>query len=950
MGSKGSNTKTETYTPNSNVNATGTQALTMAQTAANQPFQQQQAPVAGFADDQLSAFANMRAHQGYAEPYVNQAAGMYGNSAQPITGDQVNNYLNPYANYVLSNMRDGAGQQMKQTTGSLTQAAGGVGADRIGVAQANLAKQQQLAEGQTLAGIYGNALGAAQQDKGRMQSAAQGIGGLGFAGQNAAFQGDQMLFGAGQTQQNQQQNQLNAPYQWDLARIAHQYQMPQFLSGINSQTAPSLGGTKTQTLPEQSPWGTIAGLGMTAAGAFMGNPGMMGAGLKGTMGSQSGGMTAGGWGNTGGGWNPNVSGGYSYPAARGGRLPRAAGGRVTPLDVFRSFAGGGHAFADGGGVDWNLPQPGSFEDRFSAIGDNPRINAAMEFEQPLPEEASALPFQPQGPMPPPPALPPQITGQQEDEGMPPGAMGFAPQQPRPGAMPGPMPPAPPPPPQSETDLGLPPDPDEGSFARSPWLALMNAGLGTMAAAGKRDQHGMPTNPFAAIGEGGMKGVETLKVQDTAKTQRRRVGLEAKRLLNQAEHQRQSLGETRRYHDMTDQERRDRLRETILERRERSAENIRLREEREATRLAQQRIDAAKPIEIGTDQFGYKKFGIRDPQTGQITPIDPKTGRPVTDGAPGSSPASGPSPRPNPDQGVPAEGMLPLPQPPHQQDVNAGESEEIPSAARAVQAPHLRPEVLEELEPHQASQVRAIAEGRMPLPSGAALRAPAMQRLLYWVSQYDPTFDAVNYNSRSRTRQDFTSGRSAQNITSFNTAINHLSSFEKSIDKLENTNIPIVNTIGNWVRTNTGDTKIQAARTEFQAAKTALTEELTRAFRGTGGNVHDIKNWEKTMSDADSPAALRSSVKTAIELLRGRINEVTTQYNRGMGTTKDSMDIVSPAARATIERIEKRLEEGERPKEKKAAKKKDSQRPAQPKTKQIGDKTYNQDPNGDWHEE
>jgi hypothetical protein len=531
----GSNTKTEVYTPNSQVGKTGEQALQMGQTAAAQPFQQQVAPVAGFNADQQQAFQQYRDLQGYAQPYINQAAGLYGQSAQPITGDQVNNYLNPYANYVLGNMRDSAGQQMKQTTGSLTQAAGGVGADRIGVAQANLAKQQQLAEGQTLAGIYGNALGAAQQDQGRMQSAAQGLGGLGISGQQAQMAASQGLFGAGQTQQTQQQNELNAPYQWDLARIQHQYQMPQYLSQLTAQTAPSLGGTKTQTLPEQSPWGTIAGLGMTAAGAYMGNPQMMASGLKGATGS-GGGMGNSQW----SGWNPNVSGGWM--ANRGGRIPRAQGGRVTPLDVFRSFAGGGGAFADGGGVD-------SFEDRFSAVGDNPRISAAMEFGYPLPEEASTLPPQPQGPMAP--ALPPQIMGaQEEDEGMPPGAMGFAPQGQQPGPLPGPIPPQDqPPPPPSESALGLPPDPDEGSFSRSPWLALMQAGLGTMAAAGKRDQHGMPTNPFAAIGEGGMKGIETLKAQDTAKTQRRRVDLEAKRLLNQAEHQRATLGETRRYHDI-----------------------------------------------------------------------------------------------------------------------------------------------------------------------------------------------------------------------------------------------------------------------------------------------------------------------------------------------------------------------------------------------------------------
>lgn len=552
MGSKGSQQTTQSYTPNSNVGQSGSQALNMAQGAANLPFQQQVAPVAGFSDDQLSAFANMRAHQGYAEPYIQGGAQLLNQSAQPISAAQVGNYLNPYADYVLANMRDSAGQQMAQTTGRLTQAAGGVGADRIGVAQANLAKQQQLAEGQTLAGIYGSALGAAQQDASRQQSAAFGLGQLGTAGQAAAMQGDQTLYNAGSLQQQQQQAELNAPYQWDLARIAHNYQIPQWLSQVTAQTAPSLGGTTTNTYPAPSPWGTIAGLGMTALGAFTGNPGMMGSGLKGTMGGQqSMGMMNGNYGL--GGWNPNVSGGWIQPGAF-----RASGGRVTPMDVFKTFAGGGMAYADGGDVP-------TFDDRFSAISDNPRIAAAMENGDPLPDEASVL-------SPPPPQLPPQITN---PDSLPMGEtqMGYAgapPPRMAPAGMPGGMPPPPVPEEQPLDGEIMPPEQTTPfqEWSRGPGFALMQAGLGTLAAAGKRDSRGLPLSPWAAIGEGGMKGIQTVQKQDTAANQRRRVELEAKRLLNQAQHQRNTLAETRRYHDIIDQNRRDQLditRQTLNER-------------------------------------------------------------------------------------------------------------------------------------------------------------------------------------------------------------------------------------------------------------------------------------------------------------------------------------------------------------------------------------------------
>jgi hypothetical protein len=209
--------------------------------------------------------------------------------------------------------------------------------------------------------------------------------------------------------------------------------------------------------------------------------------------------------------------------------------------------------------------------------------------------------------------------------------------------------------------------------------------------------------------------------------------------------------------------------------------------------------------------------------------------------------------------------------------------------------------LKTLDKPVADQVRALAEGRMPMPSGFALRSPYWQKMMQIVSQYDPNFDAVNYSSRAKTRNDFTSGKSAQNITSFNTAIAHLGSFADIAEKLDNSNYPAWNSITNFAQ-GQYDPKTQANLKQFQATKTALTEELTRAFRGSGGNVHDIEEWAKSINAADSPAALKAVVQQAGELLRGRLSAVGDTYNRGMGTTKDPLELLSPKAAETLRRF------------------------------------------------
>ena len=206
--------------------------------------------------------------------------------------------------------------------------------------------------------------------------------------------------------------------------------------------------------------------------------------------------------------------------------------------------------------------------------------------------------------------------------------------------------------------------------------------------------------------------------------------------------------------------------------------------------------------------------------------------------------------------------------------------------------------LKTLQPGLSTQVKALAEGRMQFPSGFALRSPYWQQMLQAVAQYDPSFDAVNYNARYRTRVDFTSGPSARAMTSFNTAIGHLGTLLDAAEKLNNRDWPVYNTVANYLTTQRGDPRV----VEFNTAKQAVSDELTRAFRMTGGNVSDIKGWEENLSSAGSPAQLRGAVRQAVTLLASRIDAIGQQYRRGMGTTSDVLDLLTPHAKATLKKL------------------------------------------------
>jgi hypothetical protein len=334
MGS-GSNTVTtnqsQQYKPNQPIQGMGNTAGQMATTAAQAPFQMPVAPVAGFNPFQQQGFGETLGLQGMAQPYFNTAGNYLAGSAAPITGADVSQYYNPMASNVFSQMQNIFGQQMRETTGNATQQAGGVGADRIGVAQANLANQQGLAAGQTASQLYQQALQAAEQQKQMQAGAGYGFGQMGPAAQAAQQNAINQLLGVGGQQQQLSQAQMNAQYQNQLAQIAYPFQTAQYLSGITGGLAPAMGGQTTgqatTTYPQPSMMSQILG-GVTAGAGLFGAAGQ--AGMFNSP-SYGGGSIFSGDAYGGSANNPLPGLTAADYGARGGKVGFADGGNVVPF-------------------------------------------------------------------------------------------------------------------------------------------------------------------------------------------------------------------------------------------------------------------------------------------------------------------------------------------------------------------------------------------------------------------------------------------------------------------------------------------------------------------------------------------------------------------------------------------------------------------------------------------
>lgn len=266
--------QTSTYAPNQQTTDALNAALGKAQTTAQTPFNLPQAPVAGFSPDQLNAFNTVNNSQGIGNPYLQQASNYY----SPQGAQQ---FYNPAVNAVTAQLKDTFGAQASQNNANLTQAAGGVGADRIAVGQADLAHQQDLAAGQTYSNLWNSAVG-------QSQAAGQGALATGNQAFNQAFGGAQQQLGTGGLQQQLQQAQLNAPYQWQVAQSAFPYQQSNFLTNATAALASGYGGTTsgygtsagTSTPAQPSPFSQALGLGTAAAGVYGSLSGGTNAGIQ----------------------------------------------------------------------------------------------------------------------------------------------------------------------------------------------------------------------------------------------------------------------------------------------------------------------------------------------------------------------------------------------------------------------------------------------------------------------------------------------------------------------------------------------------------------------------------------------------------------------------------------------------------------------------------------------
>jgi hypothetical protein len=124
---------------------------------------------------------------------------------------------------------------------------------------------------------------------------------------------------------------------------------------------------------------------------------------------------------------------------------------------------------------------------------------------------------------------------------------------------------------------------------------------------------------------------------------------------------------------------------------------------------------------------------------------------------------------------------------------------------------------------------------------------------------------------------FTSGKGGQQLTAFNTAINHLDTLQQLADDLNNGDIRIANAAKQRWAAETGN----PAPANFAAAVNAMSGEVASALKASGATDQEIAKASSTFSNSQSPQQLLGAINTYRGLLKGKAANLKKQYDAGM---------------------------------------------------------------------
>lgn len=187
-----------------------------------------------------------------------------------------------------------------------------------------------------------------------------------------------------------------------------------------------------------------------------------------------------------------------------------------------------------------------------------------------------------------------------------------------------------------------------------------------------------------------------------------------------------------------------------------------------------------------------------------------------------------------------------------------------------------------------AQAQAIARGDAAPITGRASVTGMGASIMNRVYELNPDYDAKVYAPRVAALKSFTSGGDSKTVQALNNATQHLAQLGTMVDALRNGDSRTLNRIGNAMSAEFGGT----APTDFQAVKQMVGGELAKVIAGGVSGEGDRAEASKWLSEANSPAQLKSAIERVKGLLGSQFHTLQNKYETGTGK-KDFLSLVVP---------------------------------------------------------
>jgi hypothetical protein len=196
-------------------------------------------------------------------------------------------------------------------------------------------------------------------------------------------------------------------------------------------------------------------------------------------------------------------------------------------------------------------------------------------------------------------------------------------------------------------------------------------------------------------------------------------------------------------------------------------------------------------------------------------------------------------------------------------------------------------------------VRGLVDGSLDV-KGVFSRLSAPQRIqaIAQAKRLDPAFDMTTFPARQKVATDFASGKSADQIQSFNTFIGHAKDLSDAVNEFRNSASPLINKPYIWLRKN-------ALNDPQVASYLAKIEPVQKEFESFLLNnralySEDRKSAEEILNPNSSPAQMQSAIKSFVHTAGIRLKEVNKRYKNTMHT--DYQGLIDPDNQAILQQF------------------------------------------------